>query len=77
MMGTPRGPSELVLLPLGGVGEIGMNCYLYGVGDGRGRKWIMVDLGVNSATTAIPASISSCPMSASPNIIAGISSESC
>jgi ribonuclease J len=46
MMGTPRGPSELVLLPLGGVGEIGMNCYLYGVGDGRSRKWIMVDLGV-------------------------------
>jgi ribonuclease J len=46
MMGTPRGPAELVLLPLGGVGEIGMNCYLYGVGDGRSRKWIMVDLGV-------------------------------
>jgi ribonuclease J len=46
MMGTPRGPSDLVLLPLGGVGEIGMNCYLYGVGDERSRKWIMVDIGV-------------------------------
>jgi ribonuclease J len=46
MMGAPRGRSELVLLPLGGIGEIGMNCYLYGVGEERNRKWIMVDLGV-------------------------------
>ena len=46
MMGAPRGRSELVLLPLGGIGEIGMNCYLYGIGEERSRKWIMVDLGV-------------------------------
>ncbi|WP_088347628.1 MULTISPECIES: ribonuclease J [Rhodomicrobium] len=38
--------NELVLLPLGGVGEIGMNVYLYGLGTPRRRKWLMVDLGV-------------------------------
>ena len=26
---------DLVLLPLGGTGEIGMNCYCYGVGPNR------------------------------------------
>jgi ribonuclease J len=53
-MGAPRGPRELVLLPLGGVGEIGMNCYLYGVGDERSRKWIMVDIGVKFADERDP-----------------------
>jgi ribonuclease J len=37
---------ELVLLPLGGIGEIGMNCYAYGVGAPHAREWLMVDLGV-------------------------------
>ena len=37
---------DLVLLPLGGTGEIGMNCYCYGVGPSNAREWIMVDLGV-------------------------------
>jgi ribonuclease J len=37
---------ELVLLPLGGTGEIGMNCYCYGSGTPRDRQWLMVDLGV-------------------------------
>lgn len=37
---------ELVFLPLGGVGEIGMNMGLYGYGPPRHRKWIMVDCGV-------------------------------
>lgn len=36
----------LVYLALGGAGEIGMNCYLYGLGDGARRRWIMVDLGI-------------------------------
>ena len=36
----------LVLLPLGGIGEIGMNCYCYGVGPSNTRDWLMVDLGV-------------------------------
>ena len=35
-----------VFLPLGGVGEIGMNLYLYGLGTGDHRKWLMVDLGI-------------------------------
>lgn len=37
---------ELVYLALGGAGEIGMNCYLYGLGRGIDRRWIMVDLGI-------------------------------
>jgi len=37
---------ELVFLPLGGVGEIGMNLYLYGVGPSYHRHWLMVDLGI-------------------------------
>jgi len=37
---------SLVLLPLGGIGEIGMNCYCYGVGPSNTRDWLMVDLGV-------------------------------
>jgi len=38
--------NDLVLLPLGGVGEIGMNCYCYGIGPANDREWLMVDLGV-------------------------------
>jgi ribonuclease J len=37
---------ELVFAPLGGVGEIGMNLSIYGLGDARKRTWIAVDLGV-------------------------------
>ncbi len=37
---------QLVYVPLGGAGEIGMNMYLYGIGKGKRRKWIMVDCGV-------------------------------
>jgi ribonuclease J len=40
------GAAELVFVPLGGVGEIGMNCYLYGYGPPDDRRWLMVDLGV-------------------------------
>ena len=40
---------ELVFLPLGGTGEIGMNCNLYGYGARGKRRWIMVDLGVTFA----------------------------
>ena len=42
----PDTSGELVYLALGGAGEIGMNCYLYGYGAGAGRRWIMVDLGI-------------------------------
>ncbi|HEX2593480.1 MAG TPA: ribonuclease J, partial [Rhizomicrobium sp.] len=37
---------ELVLLPLGGAGEIGMNFNAYGYGPPDERKWIIVDCGV-------------------------------
>ncbi|MCV0369409.1 MULTISPECIES: ribonuclease J [Filomicrobium] len=41
-----NGEDELVFLALGGLGEIGMNAYLYGVGAKKSRKWLMVDLGI-------------------------------
>lgn len=37
---------ELVFLPLGGVGEIGMNLGLYGYGPANARTWIAVDFGI-------------------------------
>ncbi len=37
---------ELVFLPLGGSGEIGMNFNAYGFGPPSRRKWIVVDCGV-------------------------------
>jgi ribonuclease J len=46
--------SDLVFLPLGGVGEIGMNCALYGFGPPRKRRWIMVDLGVSFGDASTP-----------------------
>ena len=42
-------PGELVFAPLGGVGEIGMNLSLYGLGDERKRTWLIVDVGVSFA----------------------------
>ena len=49
------GPSdELVFAPLGGVGEIGMNLAIYGLGDERRRQWIVVDLGVAFAGDDLP-----------------------
>lgn len=37
---------ELLFLPLGGAGEIGMNLNLYGLGDPKDPTWLMIDLGV-------------------------------
>jgi ribonuclease J len=37
---------ELVFLPLGGLGEIGMNAALYGFGSEEDRQWILVDCGM-------------------------------
>ncbi len=38
--------TNLVFVPLGGTGEIGMNLNLYGYGSSGERDWIMVDAGV-------------------------------
>jgi len=43
-------PDELVFLPLGGAGEIGMNLNLYGY-DGR---WLMIDCGISFADETMP-----------------------
>jgi len=41
---------ELVFAPLGGIGEIGMNLSIYGVGNSRQRQWLIVDCGVSFAS---------------------------
>lgn len=45
---------ELVFVPLGGVGEIGMNLALYGYGPASRREWIMVDCGVTFPGPDLP-----------------------
>ena len=44
------GPNELLFLPLGGAGEIGMNLNLFG----HDGKWLMVDLGVTFGDDLAP-----------------------
>jgi ribonuclease J len=46
----PEAYDDLVFLPLGGVGEIGMNVSLYGYGG----RWLMVDLGITFAGESVP-----------------------
>ncbi|MBB4120123.1 ribonuclease J [Martelella radicis] len=46
--------NELVFLPLGGLGEIGMNLALYGYGPAEKREWIMVDCGVTFPGPELP-----------------------
>jgi ribonuclease J len=43
---SSKAPDELVFLPLGGSGEIGMNFNAYGFGPPNDRQWIIVDCGV-------------------------------
>ena len=38
---------ELLFLPLGGAGEIGMNLNLYGYGEPGHATWMMIDLGIS------------------------------
>jgi ribonuclease J len=44
------GADQLVFAPLGGVGEIGMNLSIYGLGNERRRQWMVVDCGVSFAS---------------------------
>jgi ribonuclease J len=52
---------ELVFLPLGGSGEIGMNMNLYGFGPAHNRKWIMIDCGVLFGDASTPGVDLICP----------------
>lgn len=45
---------ELVFLPLGGCGEIGMNLNAYGYGPPNARRWIVVDVGVTFGNSETP-----------------------
>ena len=49
-----NGKEELVFLPLGGVGEIGMNLAMYGYGPEHAREWIIIDMGVSFAGPELP-----------------------
>ncbi len=62
-----RGADELVFLPLplGGVGEIGMNASLYGFGPKENRRWLLVDCGVSFAGDDLPGIDLIIPTSAS------------
>ncbi len=53
LMANMQGP-ELVFVPLGGVGEIGMNFALYGYGPADRREWVIVDCGVTFPTPELP-----------------------
>ncbi|KTR08424.1 beta-lactamase [Aureimonas ureilytica] len=46
--------NELVFVPLGGIGEIGMNLALYGYGPADNREWIAIDCGVSFAGPEMP-----------------------
>ncbi|MGI6852594.1 ribonuclease J [Mesorhizobium sp. 1B3] len=46
--------AELVFVPLGGVGEIGMNFALYGYGPEHAREWIIIDCGVTFPDSGLP-----------------------
>ena len=45
---------ELLFLPLGGAGEIGMNLNLYGYGPRGRERWMMVDLGITFGDGSLP-----------------------
>jgi len=42
--------TQFVFAPLGGVGEIGMNLSIYGIGTEHRRRWMIVDCGVSFAS---------------------------
>jgi len=45
---------ELLYVPLGGAGEIGMNLYLYGYGKPGEQEWIIVDCGITFGDDSMP-----------------------
>ncbi len=49
-----KNTKELLFLPLGGAGEIGMNLNLYGYGAPGFETWMMVDLGITFGDGSMP-----------------------
>ncbi|MEG6509625.1 ribonuclease J [Methyloligella sp. 2.7D] len=49
-----RQETDFVFAALGGIGEIGMNLYLYGFGPEEDRDWLMIDLGITFPTEVEP-----------------------
>ncbi|HER26130.1 MAG TPA: ribonuclease J, partial [Rhodospirillales bacterium] len=45
---------ELLFVPLGGAGEIGMNLNLYGYGPKDRQRWMMIDLGITFGNGTLP-----------------------
>ncbi|PZO76767.1 MAG: MBL fold metallo-hydrolase [Mesorhizobium amorphae] len=54
MAETENTKTDLVFVPLGGVGEIGMNFALYGFGPPSNREWIAIDCGVTFPDPTLP-----------------------
>ncbi len=50
-----RKAKDLVFLSLGGIGEIGINMYVYGYGPEDNRQWIIVDMGIGFSSGYPPA----------------------
>ena len=53
-MNKSKNKQELIFLPLGGVGEIGMNFALYGYGSEKDRRFMIVDVGVTFPGDDLP-----------------------
>ena len=53
-MPKAKSDDELLFLPLGGSGEIGMNLNLFGYGPPKSRKWVIVDIGVTFGDAQTP-----------------------
>ncbi|MEP1231514.1 MAG: ribonuclease J [Litorimonas sp.] len=54
MTKSTASPDELVFLPLGGCGEIGMNLNMFGFGPADDRQWVIVDIGVTFGDASTP-----------------------
>lgn len=54
MPNSDTSSDELIFLPLGGAGEIGMNLNLYGYGKPDNPDWIMLDLGISFGDNSQP-----------------------
>lgn len=53
-MSKPKTKEELVFIPLGGAGEIGMNLNVYGYGKPEQEDWIIVDYGITFGDDTTP-----------------------